>query len=86
MVYSWYLDDCWDSESVASKEIRTVNNMHRYYTSDDLLGYIYSHFVLDLLLTKLDPSMEHYQNLSEKFLKILRSIVKQNFQDKITFY
>jgi len=30
LVYSWYLDDCWDSESVASKEIRTVNNMHRF--------------------------------------------------------
>ena len=29
LVYSWYLDDCWDEESVASKMIRRVNSMHR---------------------------------------------------------
>ena len=29
LVYSWYLDDCWDEESVASKMIRRVNTMHR---------------------------------------------------------
>lgn len=28
-MYSWYLDDCWDEESVASKMIRRVNTMHR---------------------------------------------------------
>ena len=30
LVYSWYLDDCWDEESVASKMIRRVNSMHRW--------------------------------------------------------
>ena len=29
LVYSWYLDDCWEEESVATKMIRRVNNMHR---------------------------------------------------------
>ena len=29
LVYSWYMDDCWNTESLASKMIRRVNAMHR---------------------------------------------------------
>ena len=51
LVYSWYLDDCWESESVASKEIRTVNNMHKYLYKLLLLteknNVLYSRFVAD---------------------------------------
>jgi len=30
IVYSWYLADCWETESQTSKNIRKVNAMHRY--------------------------------------------------------
>ena len=30
LVYSWYLDDCWNTESLASRMIRRVNAMHRF--------------------------------------------------------
>merc|ERR1712117_1013476 len=30
LVYSWYLDHCWEKESVAGKMIKKVNNMHRF--------------------------------------------------------
>jgi len=29
-LYSWYLDDCWENESYASKMLKRVNNMHRF--------------------------------------------------------
>ena len=29
LLYSWYKDDCWENDSLASKEIRKVNNLHR---------------------------------------------------------
>ena len=31
LLYSWYKDDCWENDSLASKEIRKVNNLHRSF-------------------------------------------------------
>ena len=30
LVYSWYQDDCWEKESLASVMMRRVNAMHRF--------------------------------------------------------
>ena len=31
LVYSWYLTDVWEKESLSSVMIRRVNAMHRFY-------------------------------------------------------
>ena len=45
LVYSWYLDDCWNEESVASKMIKRVNTMHRHSFAQLLFISSWSHYV-----------------------------------------
>ena len=37
LLYSWYKDDCWENDSLASKEIRKVNNLHRYLKFENFI-------------------------------------------------
>ena len=67
-MYSWYLDDCWDEESVASKMIRRVNSMHRLrFRVKVLSGRIT--FYLRYIAEKVRPigSSELSENVSKVF-------------------
>ena len=68
LVYSWYLDDCWDEESVASKMIRRVNSMHRLrFRVKVLSGHITFYF--RYIAEKVRPigSSELSENVSKVF-------------------